>query len=183
MPTNPDLPAILPNHGAFLRGEAGGVRADLRKANLHLANLRKANLRLANLRDAVLCRADLRGAVLCRADLRRANLRGSKVYGVRWPAPTAVLLAEWGELSDDLTRDLMRFDAWCHPDPSRFDAWANGGPCPYDDVRVQRVANFTERKELWTPGMLRKRPKSPYELMTRILEECCDNSPGENDAD
>jgi hypothetical protein len=135
-----------------------------------------------DLRGAYLRGADLRGTYLRGADLRGADLRGTCLRGVDlqeakinikaiWPAPSMVLLANWGRVSDNLTRELMILDGWCHPDPSAFDRWSNGGPCPYDNVNVQRMANFTENHKLWPKGS--KTPKSPYELMMMLLRECC----------
>jgi hypothetical protein len=80
-----------------------------------------------------------------------------------------VLLAEWGALSDDLTRDAMLFDAFCHDDPMVFDAWASGGPCPYANRRFQRAVNFREKRHLWRCGD----PPPAYILMERILREKC----------
>jgi hypothetical protein len=111
------------------------------------ANLRGANLRGANLRGA-----DLHGA-----DLRYADL----------PSPSVVLLANWGELSDSLTADLMMYDASFHPSMKAFDEWAKGGKCPYTEARVQRACIFQERKELWGKGKFRK----PYSLMLRLFKE------------
>jgi hypothetical protein len=116
-----------------------------------------ANLTLTNLRQADLRGADLRGAIMWWADLR----------GARLPPPTDVLQAWWGPLSDDLTLDLMRYDAWCHPNPGAFDAWAAGGPCPYNDVGVERAANFRESKPLWSPG---SPSRGPYQLMMACFE-------------
>ena len=59
-----ELKAILELHKKWIAGEDGGVRADLRGANLQYADLRGANLR----------GADLQGANLQSADLRRADL-------------------------------------------------------------------------------------------------------------
>jgi len=70
-----------------LRGEPGGVRADLSgadlrgayliRADLSGADLRGANLLCADLRDADLSGADLSGADLIGADLRDADLRAA----------------------------------------------------------------------------------------------------------
>ena len=60
-----ELAVIIENHGKWLRGENGGVRA----------NLRGADLCGANLCDANLCDANLRGADLCGVNLCGANLR------------------------------------------------------------------------------------------------------------
>ncbi len=179
--------------GANLRGanlweadlrEANLREADLREANLREADLREADLREANLREADLWGADLREADLRGADLRGADLRGADLRGadlweadlrganiekVSWPSPTIVLLASWGTVSSDLCLELMRYDAFNHPDPKAFDAWAENGTCPYDDVHIERAASFTEKKGAWSPGPA----KSAYALMQMLLKECC----------
>ncbi len=137
--------------------------ADLRSADLGFANLRSANLGSANLGSA-----DLRSA-----DLGSANLRSAAVKDVKWPAPTMVLLASWGECSDELTVDLMRYDASNHPEGSvAFDRWVETGACPFDNVDVERTATFTENKELWSSGY----PPTAMELMTRLLLEHCETA-------
>ncbi len=77
------------------------------------------------------------------ADLREAKL----------PAPTVILLANWGKVSDKLCLELMRYDCEnCEDGGKRFEEWARGGRCPYEKGRFDRCANFAERKELWSPG-------------------------------
>ena len=160
--------------GANLRG-ASFSGSDLSWATLIRANLIEATLTGSNLSGANFSGSDLTGATLIRANLIEATLTGSTLIGaeikdVKWPSPTMVLLADWGKVSDDLTRDLMRLDAACHPNPAAFDRWVDGGgPCPYEDVNVQRAASFAERKECWKPG----RPPKIYNLMCRVLEEKC----------
>lgn len=168
--------------GAFLRGAdlrganlsgATLISANLRDAYLRGADLSGAHLGGANLSGATLSGADLRDANLGGAHLRNADLSGARVSaGTQWPSPTMVLLCQWGEVSDDLTADLMRFDAASHPEPQRFDAWAKGGACPYDGVQWERAAYFSESVDLW-PG-LRKRPRPPIELAQRLIAECCE---------
>ncbi len=73
------LQKILDNHTKWLNDKDGGVRADLRDADLRDADLRgadlsRAYLRNADLSGADLCYADLRGADLCYADLSGADL-------------------------------------------------------------------------------------------------------------
>ena len=176
--------------GANLRGAnlygADLYGANLRGANLYGADLRGANLRGANLRGADLCGADLcgadlYGADLYGADLRGANLRGADLYGAnlrganlqetKFPAPTVILLANWGEVTLQLCADLMVFDATCHPEPVKFDVWANGGECPYFGVSVERAAQFKESKEIWNQkvGVICR----PYDLMMRLINEKC----------
>ena len=77
-----ELKNILDKHLKWLRGEYGGKRADLFRAdlsgaNLSGANLFRADLFRANLSGADLSRANLSGADLSGADLSRANLSGA----------------------------------------------------------------------------------------------------------
>jgi hypothetical protein len=157
--------------------EARKKNVDLRGADLRDADLRGANLRGADLRDANLSGADLNGANLRYADLNGANLRGANLRGAnlryadlngaKLPAPTMVLLASWGRLSDKLTTEMMKYDAFFHPNPKAFPKWVKGGPCPYTGVKIQRAANFHENKKLWKKGV----PKSGYDLMIQVLRE------------
>jgi uncharacterized protein YjbI with pentapeptide repeats len=132
------------------------------KVSLQSANLRSADLQCANLQYADLRYADLRSA-----DLQYANLQYANLQYANLPSPQIVLTALWGEVSPELTADLMEYDAYSHPDRKAFDVWAKGGVCPYENVKVQRAANFKENRELWGKGVLR----SPYDLMIRVLKE------------
>jgi len=81
-----DLDKILTEHTAWLRGEPGGRRADLRGADLSGAylcgaELGGADLRGANLREASLCWADLRKACLRGAELGGADLSKASLHG------------------------------------------------------------------------------------------------------
>ena len=143
---------------------------DTLAAALVLAITNGANLRGANLYGADLRGANLRGANLYGADLRGANLYGADLRGANLPAPTALLLANWGAVSDNLCRDLMTYDAACHPDPTLFTKWAEGGPCPYATIKIERAALFTEVKTLWKENLPLCRP---YDLMIRVLKEKC----------
>lgn len=67
--TGEQLNSILEQHKKWLDSEKGGIRANLRGADL-----RRADLRRANLRGADLSYANLSGANLRDADLRGANL-------------------------------------------------------------------------------------------------------------
>jgi uncharacterized protein YjbI with pentapeptide repeats len=83
------LEEILDLHAKWLRGENGGVRAELQGASLRGANLQGANLQDANLQDVSLRGANLQGASLRganlqdaslqRADLRYANLQDANL--------------------------------------------------------------------------------------------------------
>jgi uncharacterized protein YjbI with pentapeptide repeats len=76
--TTDALAKLLTLHAHWLRGEAGGVRADLTYANLTLADLTRANLTRANLTGANLTDANLTGANLTDSDLTGAIVRLTK---------------------------------------------------------------------------------------------------------
>ena len=136
-------------------------------------SLQEADLQEADLRGADLQVADLRGAYLQGAYLRGVNLRGAYLQEAKfnkltlWPTPTMLLLAYWGEISEDLCLQLMRYDAWCHGDSSKFDAWAAGGECPYSNYKFERAANFSQKEILWSPGP----SLDPIELVNRLFKE------------
>jgi hypothetical protein len=79
------LKLTLERHANWLRGEEGGVRANLTSADLRGADLRSADLIDADLIDADLRGADLRGANLIGANLRGANLIGANLVFSAWP--------------------------------------------------------------------------------------------------
>ncbi len=159
-----DHPFSADLRGTDLRG------ACLRYANLRDANLRGANLRGANLREADLSGADLSYANLSRADLSEANLRGAHL-----PAPTMVLLCNWGRVSNELCTDLMQYDAEnCPNGKELFRTWAKGGACPYSDLKIERAASFQERRELYKPS--RARARSALNLMIDLIREKCKDS-------
>jgi hypothetical protein len=139
---------------AYLRGadlrEADLRGADLREADLRGADLREAYLRGADLREADLRGADLREADLRGADLGGAYLEGAKIEFIMLPSIKMLSSFDLGMLSDVLTLELMRRDAWGHPNPQLFDEWAKGGPCPYQNE--DRFWLFEIKKELWKPG-------------------------------
>ncbi len=162
----------LEQHRLWLRDE-GGAPAGLRGADLRGADLRGANLSEADLRGANLCGADLRGANLREADLRGANLCGAYLRGANLPAPTMVLLADWGFIPADLCALAMAYDAACHPDPQEFTDWAKGGPCPYVFAKFQRACDFREDKRHWRPGL---NPPRPWDLMVALIRHCCADS-------
>jgi len=158
----------------------------LEYANLRGAYLASTNLNSAKLRGADLTGTSLRGCDLRYADFERANLLdtslaycsldstylvGANLKGARLPSPPMVLLANWGELSDELTADLMVWDSLNHPTPEAFDDWAIGsGKCPYIAYpKVTRSANFMEQRVLWGKGKV----CPPYKLMERVLAEKC----------
>ena len=87
--TTEELKEILRLHKLWLNDKEGGVRADLRGANMTGCDLREANLREANLREANLCWADLRGADLRGANLCEANFHRARNIIQFGPMPTS----------------------------------------------------------------------------------------------
>ena len=124
--------------------------ANLRGAYLWGANLGGANLRDANLRGANLGGANLRGAYLWGAYLWGANLGGANLSFHQFPSIRLLSSIPLGKISDMLTVELMRRDAFGHPFPNKFDDWANGGNCPYQNE--ERMWHFVENRRLWKPG-------------------------------
>ena len=95
-------------------------------------------------------RANLRGADLSDANLSGANLSGAKIELLYLPSIKMLSSFNLGCLSDALTQELMRRDAWAHPKPELFDAWAAGGSCPYQNE--DRFWLFELKRTLWSPG-------------------------------
>ena len=145
--------------------------ANLKNADLRNADLSGANLRNADLRNADLRNADLSGADLRNTDLRNADLSGANLRNTNLPAPTLVLLANWGKLSNETTLALMRLDASAHPDSTLFDIWKEYGECPYSNSNIERVANFKENHKIWSQGPA----PTIWEAMSMVLTESCKN--------
>ena len=89
-----ELMVIIENHGKWLRGEDGGVHA----------NLRGANLCDANLRDANLCYADLWS---CAGERNRIkSIFVSDVYAVTYTSESLQIgcqkhkISDWWEFND-----------------------------------------------------------------------------------
>ena len=170
-------------HTLYLKGKENGARmnlenCDLQEINLSGANLSEAYLSGAYLSGAYLSGAYLSGADLSRADLSRADLSGANLSGADLsraylPSPSGILLANWGELSPELTAHAMNYDAWFHNAPEKFTIWSNGGSCPYADSKFQRACNFREKRELFNPSLPLMRG---WDLMVAIIREKCANS-------
>ena len=75
-----ELKNILKLHKKWLNDEEGGLKADLRGADLYRTDLREADLRGVDLRRANLRGVNLNGVSLRGADFREANLRGAILY-------------------------------------------------------------------------------------------------------
>ena len=111
-------------------------------------------------------KANLRGADLYGADLRGADLRGANLEFHQFPSIRLISSITLGGLSDLLTLELMRRDAYAHPRPEKFDGWAKGGSCPYQNE--ERFWFFNEKKELWRNGKPQMRDA---DLILQICKE------------
>mgnify|MGYP001623647540 CR=1 FL=1 len=147
------LKDILDKHLKWLRGEAGGERADLSgadlsgadlsganlsganlsRANLFVANLSRANLSGANLSGADLSRANLSGANLSGADLSGANLYGANLYGANLSRANLSRASLFGASYIEDAKNLF-YPIAC-PESGSFIGWKkarikdNGGEC------------------------------------------------------
>jgi hypothetical protein len=144
-------------------------RSDLSGSNLRWSNLRWSNLRWSNLSESDLSWSDLSGSNLSgsnltESNLSRSNLSRSNLSGAIYSL-IAVLRANWYALPDDLTLELMRWDAIaCGADA--MTAWAKGGRSPF--TNKEREFYFKEKRELWRPG----KPKmNMLELWRALAEE------------
>lgn len=79
--------------------------------------------------------------------------------------------AFWGEVSDKLTKELMKFDAACHHKPTDFNKWKRNGGCPYNSAYYPRAINFYEKTRLWTPSLLKEKVNTPYQLICMLFKE------------
>jgi len=90
--------------------------------------------------------------------------------------PTNIMSFSLGNLSKDVTLEMMRRDADAHPDPSAFERWANGlGTCPYssgnfenEEYFINRLHYFHERRNWWEPGRPTMRT---WDLIVAIIKE------------
>ena len=99
------------------------------------------------------------------ADLREANLRRANLNGASY-CVTNILKARWDKLSDDLTTELMKWDAHATPTPSKFMEWKKGGPCPAQEHL--RIFVFEENRELFRQG---KPTMTLWELWAAVAKE------------
>ena len=157
--------------------------ADLSRANLYLANLSRANLYGADLSGAELSRANLYGANLSEANLYGANLYGANLSGANLSRahlsganlslaifnPLSLMLLNFGLLSDDMTLELMRWDALACG-VSKMNEWSRGGPCPFGGT-VLRPFMFRERKGPWSEVDTERRIKDPLDLIKALALE------------
>jgi len=147
--------------------------ANLSEVSASSADFANCNFRGANLRDSAICRSWMMGCDFQGADMRgmcllQTRINGADLRGAILPDLDELLLCEWQVVSDDLCRELMRYDASLFPYPRYFDDWARGeGLCPYLKVDIFRAVNFSERKALWSPGPA----LGKEELVQRLFKE------------
>ena len=153
---------------SLVRASLDGARLD--GASLVRASLDGASLVRARLDGARLDDARLDGASLDGARLDDARLDGARLDGSTLPAPTVILLAHWGEVSEQLCADLMEYDCWVHGDRFAFDVYgAAPDKCPFSGHLETRAANFKEHASVWRKGI--GKLCSPRDLMLRLFAE------------
>lgn len=168
--TQKELKKILSDHEKWLEND-GGERADLSESDLRGISLSGINLSGSDLSESDLSWSNLSRSRLSRCNLSGSCLSESDLRGAFLPPPTMLLLADWREVSADLTVHLMRWDAWNHSDGERaFDKWADDGSCPYDDEWFQRAANFYESQDLWIKYGYDD-PPSAHQLVEWLFDE------------
>jgi uncharacterized protein YjbI with pentapeptide repeats len=154
--------------------EATFSHMNLAYCRFHRCNLRGVTFYSCNLGDAQFHDCDLTGANLSYVNLTDAEIHGCNLTNAFLPSPTMMLMAEWGNCTRLLTRDLMRYDAANHPNPQAFIEWGkNWGECPYAVVSLQRAAHFKENRDLIRADFLKLPVKSAHSLMVRLLKEHC----------
>lgn len=140
-------------------------------------NLQDASFSGADLGGVHFTGCNLQGANFTETNLTNTHLRDCDVRRIYFPAPTMVLLMNWGVLSNTLTKLAMAYDASTHREPQRFDTWARAvvHPCPYLGEHYERSCLFHEQPGLWESKLKRKRIH-PYELMKLLVLETQVNS-------
>ena len=150
--TAPVLAEVIEKHGKWLRGEAGGERANLSGANLREANLSGANLRGVYLSGANLIAADLREADLRWTDLRWTDLRGANLIGTDLRG--ANLRGVKNQIYIGQRSDGYQFFARHDKEKS---AWVISAGCRYftpDEYRTHTVTYGCETKRSETLAMI-----------------------------
>lgn len=115
--TPDQMRAIIDLHDKWLRGEDGGVRADLsdsdlRGSVLHARNLRDSVLHGSDLRDSVLHGSDLSGSDLSDSDLRGSNLNDSVLHGSNLSGASGIVPLPVGDPRGYRPCAVLRADGW-----------------------------------------------------------------------
>lgn len=141
------------------------TRANMSGCNFENANLTGAHLCAANLSGAFFMGADLTDAVLTDSNLTRATFFDSKLTFSQWPSLHLISSLDLGELSDELTAELMRREAWWHPEPDKFERWLKTNQ---NHPRTDTNWCFIFKADVYDPGPPRMRDS---DLIVRICQE------------
>lgn len=113
--------------------------------------------------------ANLTGADLTRADLTGTNLTGADLTEAKYNILN-LLNISMGNVSHELTAELMRWDALISG-ADKMTAWARkNGPCPFANANLQRLFNFSENKRLWRAGSPKKNIMELWQWITQDLK-------------
>ena len=158
--TQEQLSEILDLHWKWVRGEPGGVQANLRYANLEGANLTGANLYRANLYRASLAGANMWYAILTGANLRDANLEGANLEyaileGAKLPPPSLDLSGctvgykkVW---NSDRSKQVV-IELW-FPEGTKLVSTVIGRKCRASEAVVVRCVSTGHKEETEFPSM------------------------------
>jgi len=141
-------------------------KANLRNSDLSGSDLSGSDLSYSYLRGSDLSYSDLSYSYLRDSDLSGSDLSNAKVEFHLFPSIRLLSSIHLGTISDSLTLELMRRDAYAHPHPEKFDKWEKGGQCPYQNE--ERFWVFKERKGIWKKG---KPQMTDRDLIIAICEE------------
>lgn len=122
---------------------------DLNRVNLDGAFLNGVSLNKASLNKASLDEASLIGASLDEASLNGSSLDKASLINAKYQITNLLYSINWGELSDELTLELMRHDAEIIG-IDKMNEWSDGGKCPYDNM--YRDFKFAIKEKLWKAG-------------------------------
>lgn len=123
--------------------------------------------------------ASFRGSIFTSCNLAHCDFTNTILKNINFidcwlPSPTMLLLANWEAVSEELTVDLMNYDAACHPNPRRFAIWAGKGTilservCPYSGYQIHRACTFSQNPKSYNP---KRELQRPIDLLTRLFKE------------
>lgn len=167
---------------------------DLLKADLHRSNflnfkisdmsfsgsnIRRSNWKYAKFTNCKFRQCDFYETDFTGTEFRNCSFYGSDLNGVHFNGTvmdgssiihalysvSSILKCNWGNLSPELTLELMRHDAE-FVGTKAMARWVKTGDCPYRDC--ERDFYFTEKKSLWRKGKPKLRG---VELFNALCEE------------
>lgn len=153
------------------------LETDFLKAEMQNSFLLRCECIGSNFSNANLINATLEHSNFSRCNFISSSLLNSSLKGSKIGSPGMFLLANWENLSEELTALAMAYDASCHHDKKLFEDWAKNGDCPYELASYERACFFNEKRSLWDSDL---KPPGALELLIRIIKEKCADSDWHN---